>query len=247
MPKRRLRQPSKEVSPSKVAVAADESPAPPLGVLLIDAPAIVRAGIASLVSAQPDMEVLIEASFADEAVEATRHLRRRKNVIAVIGLGLDGERDSFWLIRAIRERLPSMPILGSASHADDAIISKALFAGADGFVDKDAKPEDFLNAIRRSAAGEVVLAGVPEDWLGKIVEGVETPPASQSILTPRELEVLEVAAQGLTARQIGNRLGVRERTVTTHLSRIYKKLGAGSRVAALARAAQSGLVTVGRR
>jgi len=86
-------------------------------------------------------------------------------------------------------------------------------------------------------------AGVPEGWLGKIADGVDNQSHAQSILTEREVEILEVASEGLTARQIGHRLGVRERTVTTHLGHIYKKLGTGSRVAAIIAAHRSGLVT----
>jgi DNA-binding NarL/FixJ family response regulator len=216
-----------------------------LGVVLVDAPQVVRAGIALLLSTQPDMEVLVEEGQAEAGLAAIRKLRRRRGVVAVVGLSLTEEQDSFWLIRSLRDYLPSLPILACASNVDDAVVSRALFAGADGFVDKDARPDQFLDAVRRTAAGEIVLMGIPEGPLAIPVPASEIVKAAKPVLTERELEVLTVASLGLTARQIGNRLGVRERTVTTHLSRIYKKLGAGSRVAAIALANRSGLVSLG--
>jgi DNA-binding NarL/FixJ family response regulator len=214
-----------------------------LGVVLIDTPQVVRAGIALLLSSQADMEVLVEEGEAASGLEAIRRLRRRRAVVAMVGLGLAGERDSFWLIRSLRDQLPSLPILACAANADDSTVSRALFAGADGFVDKDTKPKQFVDAVRRTAAGDVVLTGVRDGPLAvEFPEAVAELP--KPVLTGRELEVLTVASLGLTARQIGNRIGVRERTVTTHLGRIYRKLGAGSRVAAIMEASRSGLVSV---
>jgi DNA-binding CsgD family transcriptional regulator len=92
----------------------------------------------------------------------------------------------------------------------------------------------------------VVLEGVPDTWVATIADNVERSASSEPVLTPRETEVLVVAAEGLTARQIGHRLGVRERTVTTHLGRIYRKLGATGRVAALAAASESGVLAFAR-
>ena len=101
--------------------------------------------------------------------------------------------------------------------------------------------------VRRAAQGEVVLAGVPDSWVGRIADNVERNVSTEPVLTQREVEVLEVAAEGLTARQISHRLGVRERTVTTHLGRIYRKLGTSGRVAALAAASEFGMLALARR
>jgi DNA-binding NarL/FixJ family response regulator len=91
----------------------------------------------------------------------------------------------------------------------------------------------------------MVLATPTSSVVGQIVEGIDRRREVEVKLTHREREVLVVAAEGLTARQIGTRLGVRERTITTHLARIYGKLGVGNRLAAIRMAAQSGLVSVG--
>jgi DNA-binding NarL/FixJ family response regulator len=218
----------------------------PLRIAIADHPAIVRAGIASLLSAQPDMEILPAGATADECLQSLRALRRRAGVLLLAGLGIPGERGSLWLIRSVREEFPSVPILACGANPDDLAVSQALFTGADGFVNKDVEPSVFVDAVRRAAQGEVVLEGVPDSWVGRIADNVERTVSAEPILTQREAEVLAVAAEGLTARQIGNRLGVRERTVTTHLGRIYRKLGASGRISALAAASGFGMMALTR-
>ncbi len=230
--------------PSSDRLTSGPPPKRRLGVIVVDPLPVVRAGLSLLIEHSPDMEVLAEAGTAEEALEAVRHMRRSRLVV-LIGLGLDGERDSFWLIRSVRERFPRVAVLACGARAEPTAISRALFMGADGFVDKNADPVEFLQSLHRASAGEMVLAGPPAEWLGAIAEGIERRRMAEMALTHREREVLRVAAEGLTARQIATRLGVRERTVTTHLTRIYGKLGVGTRVAAIRAAAHAGLVSVG--
>lgn len=215
-----------------------------LGVILAQSPQLVLAGMSMLIRSEPTMEVVIEAGSTDAAAAEISHLRRRRNLVAIIGLGVSGTHDAYWLIRMIREQLPNCPVL-AFGQTSEAEISRALLVGADGYVDADCAPPEFLDAVRGAAVGELVLAGISGGLLGRIADGLSKPVPAPPPLTQRELEVLVVATEGLTARQIGHRLGVRERTVTTHLARIYRKLGAGSRVAAIAAAAHSGLVSVG--
>lgn len=215
-----------------------------LGVVVVDPLPVVRAGLSLLIGDRPDIDVLAEAGTAEEAVEAVRRIRRSQ-VVVLVGLGLDGEHDSYWLIRTMRERFPRIAVLACGAKADPTAISRALFTGADGFVDKNADPVEFLQSLRKVASREMVLAGPPTEWVGAIAEGIERRRMVEIALTEREREVLRVAAEGLTARQIAIRLGVRERTVTTHLARIYSKLGVGTRVAAIRAAAHAGLVSVG--
>jgi two-component system response regulator DevR len=215
-----------------------------LGVVVVDPLPVVRAGLALLIADRPGMEVLAEAGTADEGLAAIERLRRSR-VVVLVGLGLSGEHDAYWLIRTLRERFPSHAILGCGANADATSISRALFVGADGFVDKNIDPVEFLQSLRRAADHEMVLAGPASGAVGKIADGIDRRRDVEIKLTEREREVLIVAAEGLTAREIATRLGVRERTVTTHLARIYGKLGVGNRLAAIRLAAQSGLVTVG--
>jgi DNA-binding NarL/FixJ family response regulator len=215
-----------------------------LGVVVVDPFAVVRAGLGRLIGDQPDLQVLAEAGSADECLGAVRRIRRSR-IVVLVGLDLPGEQDSLWLIGALRERYPLATILASGAGADGATITRGLFMGADGYVDKDVDPSEFLQAIRRAARGEAVLAGAPVDWVGSIADGKDRRRPIESRLTRREQEVLKVAAQDMTAREIARHLGVRERTVTTHLGRIYGKLGVNSRLGAVIEAARSGLVTVG--
>ena len=165
--------------------------------------------------------------------------------MVLVGLGLEGEHDASWLIRTVRERFPTHAVLAMGANADPTMISRALFVGADGYVDKNVDPVDFLGAILKVADREMVLQGPVAATVGQIADSIELRRDLDVRLTGREREVLAVAAEGLTARQIATRLGVRERTVTTHLGRIYGKLGVGNRLSAIRMAARSGMVSVG--
>ena len=215
-----------------------------LGVILVDPLPVVRAGMAMLIDDRPDMDVIADAGTADEGLEIVSRVRRSR-VVVLVGLGVSGEHDSFWLIRMLRERFPSHAILGCGANSDATTISRALFMGADGFVDKNIDAVEFLQSLRRAADREMVLAGPASVAVGQIADRIERRRDFDVRLTHREKEVLSVAAEGLTAREIASRLGVRERTVTTHLARIYGKLGVGSRLAAIRLAASAGLVSVG--
>ncbi|HET9671468.1 MAG TPA: response regulator transcription factor [Actinomycetota bacterium] len=215
----------------------------PLGVVVVEPFPVVRAGLVRTLEGQEGLMVLATAASAEEALAAVAGLRGR--VVVLVAMGLAGEQDAFWLIRALRERFPGLVLLGLGANADPQVVSRALFVGADGFVDKNVEVEEFLRAIRGSGDQEVVIAGPAAASVGKIAEGIERRRSSGFRLTRREREVLTIAAEGLTAREIAERLGVRERTVTTHLARIYGKLGVGNRLAALRLAARAGLVTIG--
>ena len=215
-----------------------------LGVVVVDPLPVVRAGLAMLIDDRPDMEVVAEAGTPEECLEVMGRLRRNR-VVVLVGLGLRGEHDASWLIRTLRERFPAHAILGCGANTDATTISRVLFMGADGFVDKNIDPVEFLQSLRRAADREMVLAGPAPGAVGQIADGIQRHRDMEVRLTEREREVLSVAAEGLTAREIASRLGVRERTVTTHLARIYGKLGVGSRLAAIRMATRAGLVSVG--
>ncbi len=225
-------------------IAAQIPARPALGIVLVDPLPVVRAGLAALISQEPRFTVVAEASTADEAIKDIRALKKRANVLVLVGLGLHGEHDAYWLIKAIRDEFPSLARVACGADSDQQLISKALFMGADGFVDKNAHPQEFLDALLAAAEGEIVLVGPPPEWLGAIADGVERQREIRPILTERECQVLTIAGEGVTARVIGERLGLAERTVTTHLCRIYGKLGVTGRMAAVAQASRAGLVSV---
>lgn len=213
-----------------------------LGVVVVDALGVVRTGLGLVIGEHPRMRVAAEAGTALEAMEFLRRIRPRTDVVALVGLSLPGRRDSFWLIRTIRESFPTFMILTYGTQTTVGSVSRALLVGADGFVDLRVGPTDFLAAIMRVADGETVFAGVSADFLGSIAEGIEGQQEADWVLSRREREVLSVAAEGVPVREIASRLGVRERTVNSHLGHIYRKLGVGSRVAAIASASRSGLL-----
>ena len=213
-------------------------------VVLADVRSVMRKGLALVISREPDMDLLFEASSADEAAEAVGRLGRQHRMVVLVGLGLSGEHDSLWLIRTLRERFPSVRILACGSGGEAATVSRALLSGADGYADKSSESDRFLDAVRRTAEAETVLEGVPAGSLGAIAEAIDRQIDTADVVTAREREVLALAAQGFTARQIGNRLGVTERTVTTHLDHIYRKLGVSGRMAAVSAGTQLGLFAV---
>lgn len=212
-------------------------------VVIVEPFPVVRAGISLIVEASPGLTVAGTSASAEEAIPLIDRLDRTQLVV-LVSMGLAGESDAYWLIRALRERFHGLVILGLGANADPNTVSRALFTGADGFIDKNVEVEEFLEAIRDASEAEVVIAGPAADSVGTIAEGIERRRSQTFRLTRREREVLAVAAEGLTAREIAERLGVRERTVTTHLARIYGKLGVGNRLAALRLAARSGLLTL---
>ncbi len=134
--------------------------------IVVDPLPVVRAGLAMLIDDRPDMEVLADAGTADEGLEIVSRVRRTR-VVVLVGLGISGEHDAFWLIRTLRGRFPSHAILGCGADADAMTISRALFMGADGFVDKNIDAVEFLQSLRRVADREMVLAGPASVTVGR--------------------------------------------------------------------------------
>lgn len=217
---------------------------PSARVMIVEPVGIVRASLRMLFTAEPDIEVLGESDDAETAFDIACELKNHARVVVLLALELAGEKDSFWLIRSIRDRFPQMTIVATGTELPRSAISQALFVGADGFVHKNSAPDRYVEAMLRAAAGELVLEGLPRGALGEIVDGLDRQRSTPTLLTERELMVLGVASEGLTAREIGRRLGVRERTVTTHLNHIYRKLDASGRVSAISAAQRLGMLTL---
>jgi DNA-binding NarL/FixJ family response regulator len=214
------------------------------GVVVVDPFPVVRDGIARVIAEEPDLEVLGQASDGDAALASLARVRRTR-VVVLIDIGLDEPSDAAWLIREVRERYPGHAVLAVGANADPVSISRLLFVGADGFVDKSSEPGAFVDAIRRVATREAMLTGSSMETVALVVDSIERHRDLAGLLTRRESEVLTIAAEGLTAREMAERLGVSERTITTHLGRIYGKLGVGSRLAAVRLAVRAGLVSAG--
>jgi two-component system response regulator DevR len=217
----------------------------PIVVVVVDRPSVVSRGLSMVIAAEPDMEIAAEAASADEALALIGRIRQAGQVVVIVGLGLPGEHDALWLVRSLRDQYPTVRVLCSGTRGEAASVSRALLVGADGYIDKEALTERFVEGIRSSIAGEVVLEGLPENALGAIANAMDSQAGAGRVVTERQRSVLALAAQGLTARQIASQLGLSERTVTTHLDHIYRKLGVSGRVAAISEGAKLGLVAVG--
>ena len=208
-------------------------------VVIADDQAMMRAGFRMILEAQPDIVVVGEAGDGLEAVEVASRLGPDVVLMDIRMPRLDG-------VEATR-RLAGQKVLILTTFGLDEYIVDTLRAGASGFLLKDAPPEELVRAVRVVAAGDALLSpAVTRQLLDKVVPGLEAPeresPAALEELTERELEVLRLVAQGLSNREIAQRLVVGEATVKTHVSHVLMKLGLRDRVQAVVLAYEAGLV-----
>jgi len=190
-------------------------------VFLLDDHEIVRRGIADLLSVEPDIEIVGEASSAAEALHRIPAVRPDVAVLDARlpdGSGIDVCRD-------IRSSLPDTRCLILTSYDDNDAVFAAVMAGASGYLLKEVRGSSLLDAIRQVAAGRSLLdPNVTERLLAKLREPA---PVDDKLaeLTPREREILELIADGMTNRQIGERLYLAEKTVKNYVSSLLAKLG----------------------
>ena len=204
-------------------------------VVLADDQAMIRSGLHLVLRAEQDITVVAECSDGAQAITAARQHRPDVVLMDVRMPRLDG-------IAATRElRRLDLPVrvLILTTFDDDDVLWGALDAGADGFVLKDSPAEALTAAIRAVAGGGAWLdPRITPRVLATVRQRPQTPPAmhgaaAASRLTPRELDVLRLLAAGSTNQEIAEQLGMGERTVKTHVSAVFAKLGARDRVAAV--------------
>ncbi|WP_026410931.1 response regulator [Actinomadura oligospora] len=196
-------------------------------VLVADDQAAVRAGIALILRAAPDVEVVAEAADGEEAVALTRELRPDVVLMDVRMPRMDG-------IAATREVAGLADVLVLTTFDADEHVFGALRAGAAGFLLKDVDADRLVDAVRTVAAGEGVIAPqVTRRLIGAFAAApAPAEPVALDVLTPRERDVLACLGDGLSNQQIAERLEMAETTAKTHVSRILAKLGLRSRVQA---------------
>ncbi|WP_345718876.1 response regulator transcription factor [Kineosporia mesophila] len=213
-------------------------------VMIVDDQAMVRSAFSAVISAEPDLEVVGTAEDGLQAVERAGTLNPDVILMDVRMPHLNG-------IEATRRILarpgphPAKVLILTTFDLDDYVY-EALRAGAGGFLLKDARRADLVQAVRVVAAGEGLLAPTVTRRLIAHFAGRTAPDQRLSGLTPRETEVLKLIASGLSNAEIAAHLVVAEHTVKTHVSRILDKLGLRDRTQAVVLAYESGLVEVGR-
>ena len=208
-------------------------------VLVVDDHAIVRRGITALLATEPSIEVAGEACDGHEAVSEVDRLQPDVVLMDIVMPGMDGLEAT----RRIMASQPDTRVLVLTSFGGDDQVFPAIRAGALGYLLKDSRPQELITAIRQVHSGESSLHPTVARRLLQ-----EISPAGQNAeddpLTPREVQVLQLVAQGYTNRQIGEELSISEATVRTHMSKILGKLNLGSRTQAALYALREGIATL---
>ncbi len=209
-------------------------------VVLADDQALVRGGFAMILSAREDIEVVGEASDGEEAVALVSRLAPDVVLMDVRMPGVDGLEATR---RIAASGSPARVIVLTTYDVDDAVFA-ALRAGASGFMLKDVRPAELVEAVRVVARGDALLApSVTRRLLDRFAGTLPDGPAPDiSELTEREVEVLRLVALALTNAEIAERLVLTEATVKTHVSSVLRKLGLRDRVQAVVLAYDVGLV-----
>jgi DNA-binding NarL/FixJ family response regulator len=211
-----------------------DGPAAPnhVRILLCDDHAVVRAGLLALLGSEPDIEVVGEAGSGEEAVAMAAKLRPDVVLMDLqLGAGMDG-------VEATRQISPTgVHVLVLTTYDTDSDITRAIAAGATGYLLKAERPEDLFTAVRSAAQGRTTLSPPVADRVMDRMRGTGRP-----TLTPRETDILGQLARGLGNREIAQALFISEATVKTHLGRIYDKLAVDTRAGAVAVAKEQRLL-----
>jgi NarL family two-component system response regulator LiaR len=209
-----------------------------LTVLIVDDHELVRQGVRAFLDAQADLHVVGEASSGKEALLLARELVPDVVLMDLLMPGLDGVEAT----RRLKETSPRSQVVVLTSHHDDAHVFPALRAGALSYVLKSIGPEELAGTVRRAAHGEPTLHPRVALRLMRDVRGEEGGPDASAELTPREMEVLKLIAEGLANADIAERLGVAEKTVKGHVSNVLSKLHLADRTQAAVYAWREGVV-----
>ena len=205
----------------------------PVRVLIVDDHPVVRNGLSGMFAADPLFEVVGEAS---DGAEAVRRARALSPDVILMDLRMP-EMDGVSAIAALSEAGVPARILVLTTYDTDSDVLAAIQAGATGYLLKDTPPAELFRAVRAAAEGKAVLSpAVATRVVGQMRAPVQEP------ISQRELEVLELVAQGTSNREAAARLFISEATVKTHLLHIYAKLGVNDRAAAVAEGFNRGLL-----
>ncbi len=208
-------------------------------ILLADDHGLVRRGLRMILDAQPDLEVVAEASDGAEAVALATSTEVDLAILDISMPRMTGLQAA----RELHKRCPELPILILSMHESEQYLYEALRAGASGYVVKKVADRDLVEACRATLRGEPFLypgavTTLISDYLRRAREGDEP----HDLLTPRETEVIKLVAESYTNRQIADTLVISEKTVDSHRTNILEKLGLHDRVELTRYAIRNGLV-----
>jgi DNA-binding NarL/FixJ family response regulator len=210
----------------------------PIRILLADDHAVVRKGIRDILLEAGDLDVIAEAVNGEEALALIDQLRPD---VAVLDIQMP-KRSGIDVCRHIRSQHWPIGILILTAYDDDPYVLAVLQAGANGYVLKTADADDLIRAVRDVHDGKSVLdPTIARKLMTQLAGQADTRPIES--LTPRELDVLKLAARGFTNKAIGAQLSVSDRTVQGHLANIFGKLHVATRTEAVMRAVQLGWIT----
>jgi len=213
---------------------------PLIRVLLVDDHAVVRKGIRAVLSTEPDIEVVGEASDGEEALVQAAALQPDVILMDLVMPKMDGIEAT----RQVTTRQPGVRVLVLTSFVAHDKVFPAIKAGALGYVLKDTGPDDLVRAIRQVYHGERTLEpDIARKVLFEMVQPPKQPPTPDP-LTSRELEVLRLIAQGMSNREIAEDLVLAEKTVRAHVSNILGKLHLASRTQAALYALREGFASL---
>ncbi len=211
--------------------------------LLVDDHDIVRAGLRMMFMAEPDFEIVGEASNALQAIDAVAELNPDVVLMDVSMPGMSGIEAT----RRIKAANPDVAVLALTMYEDEQYFFEMLNAGASGYVPKRAAPDDLISAIGVVSQGDVFIYPSLAKLLVKdFLQRTEAASSAQAdVLTPREREVLTYIAEGFSNREIAKELVISIKTVDRHRENIMRKLNLHSRVELVKYAIEKGLITIG--
>lgn len=212
-------------------------------VVLADDHAVVRKGIREFLEASPNITVVAEASNGREALEA---VEEHQPDVAVLDIQMP-EVSGIEATRHIKARFPDVRVLILTAYDDDPYVFALVQAGASGYVLKTAGGDEIVEAVEAIHRGNSALdPAVARKVVQRLASGHPTPASEEIVegLTDRELDVLRLAARGLTNQAIGAELDISDRTVQGHLANVYGKLGVSTRTEAVLRAVKLGWLTL---
>jgi len=212
-------------------------------ILIADDHAVVREGTRRILEQEPDMEVVGEAGDGEEAVNLATSL---KPDVVIMDISMP-KMDGIEATRLIKAACPSITVLALSAYDDDQFVFSLLEAGAAGYLLKSVRSRELVDAIRAVYSGESVLhPSIARKVLNRFVSASGKPEGKEPLgmLSDREMEVLKLAAKGLSNQDIAEKLCLSIRTVQGHLGHIFNKLQVGSRTEAVVRALKEGWVTL---